>query len=101
MIVNINRDRYEVYIGRRRDRPHFGNPFSHAPGTLAVVRVETRDEAIQAFEDWLTGKKHQEIEPLRRDWILSNLWRLKGKVLGCYCAPKRCHGEVLERLANG
>jgi hypothetical protein len=26
---------------------------------------------------------------------------LKGKRLGCYCAPKPCHGDVLARVAEG
>jgi hypothetical protein len=25
---------------------------------------------------------------------------LKGKSLGCWCAPESCHAEVLWRLAN-
>lgn len=25
---------------------------------------------------------------------------LRNKVLGCWCAPKRCHAEVLVELAN-
>jgi len=25
---------------------------------------------------------------------------LKGKVLGCWCHPKECHGDVLARIAN-
>ncbi|MGD9564460.1 MAG: DUF4326 domain-containing protein [Pyrinomonadaceae bacterium] len=25
---------------------------------------------------------------------------LRGKVLGCWCSPKVCHGDVLARLLN-
>jgi hypothetical protein len=25
---------------------------------------------------------------------------LRGKILGCWCAPKRCHGDTLARIAN-
>ena len=25
---------------------------------------------------------------------------LKGKVLGCWCAPQSCHGDVLAELAD-
>lgn len=26
---------------------------------------------------------------------------LKGKILGCWCAPLPCHGDTLAELANG
>ena len=33
------------------------------------------------------------------DELREKLGELKGKVLGCFCAPDRCHGEVLHELA--
>ena len=32
--------------------------------------------------------------------LLSCLGELKGKVLGCFCKPKACHGDVLVELVN-
>jgi hypothetical protein len=32
--------------------------------------------------------------------LLSDLKELKGKVLGCWCHPKGCHGHVLAKLVN-
>ena len=31
--------------------------------------------------------------------LLAALPELAGKTLGCWCAPKACHGDVLARLA--
>jgi hypothetical protein len=31
---------------------------------------------------------------------MAALPELKGKVLGCWCAPSACHGDVLMRLVN-
>ena len=31
---------------------------------------------------------------------MRNLDELAGKRLGCYCAPKPCHGDVLVELVN-
>ncbi len=62
--------------------------------------VGSRAEAIQAFRDWLAGVTYQEIEPERRQAILNAIPSLKGKVLGCWCAPLACHGDVLAELAN-
>jgi hypothetical protein len=31
---------------------------------------------------------------------MAALPELKGRVLGCWCAPLACHGDVLAQLAN-
>jgi hypothetical protein len=104
-IVNIQKEPFEVYVGRRflshKDK-HFGNPFSHIKNSMVAPerRVATREEAILCFEAWILGEAFEEIEPDRRLWILQNVKSLKGKVLGCHCKPLACHAEILERLAN-
>lgn len=107
-IVHCKRSTFDVYVGRPgKPTPwHWGNPFSHKAGTLAAVKVATAEEAVQAFEDWLDGTVHLEIEPERRLWILNSLPSLAGKVLGCWCvtpeAPDApCHGRSLARRASG
>lgn len=32
--------------------------------------------------------------------LLAKLPELKGKTLGCWCKPNRCHGDVLTELVN-
>lgn len=96
-VVHVN-DGCDVYCGRRRHGMHFGNPASHGPG-LASVKVGSREQAIQFFDDWLAGK-HPDVEPDRRRWVLDNIPSLKGKRLGCFCRPKTCHCDVLVRLAE-
>lgn len=85
-----------VYIGRKNFGMHYGNPFSHLPlrQTKDAVQVKTRQEAVDAFRDWLDGKAYQDVETKRRAWILENMHLLKDKVLLCYCAPELCHGDV-------
>lgn len=101
-VVNLRSAKYDVYIGRKRgERYHFGNPFSHLPNTLAQCKVHSRDASIEAFRLWLDGTEHCTVEPDRRLWILANLDTLRGKVLGCYCKPLDCHGDIyLELLAS-
>lgn len=102
-VVNVRHGiPFDVYIGRMKDSAlHWGNPFTHLstamPGT---IKVPTREVAIQCHRDWLDGVAHQEVEPTRREWILANLPILKGKILGCYCAPKECHGDYYARKAE-
>jgi hypothetical protein len=78
--VHCKRERHHVYIGRPSK---WGNPF--------VVRKHgTREQVIERYERWLLGN----------DALMAALPELRGKVLGCWCAPRACHGEVLVRLAN-
>jgi len=94
LVVNIRTSEHDVYIGRTEEKFHYGNPFSHRPG-IRVIRVLDRGEAVSSYRDWLLGRKHHNVEPERRLWILDHLIELKGKRLGCYCAPAACHGDVL------
>lgn len=90
-----------VYIGRKRGEPmHFGNPFSHRSGTLAMLKVASREGAVQAFEAWLLGSEHQEVEPARRQWVLDHIGELRDKVLVCFCHPALCHGDIYAKLLD-
>ena len=104
-VVHCQRGQYDVYVGRGRcprtgQESIFGNPFSHLKDSLASVRVKTRVEAIQAYEAWLRGTAYLTVEPARRLEILKVLSELRLVRLGCWCAPKPCHGETLLRLAE-
>lgn len=78
---------YDVYIGRGSK---WGNPFSHQRGTRARYVVATREAAAAAYERYI----------FQQPQLMGALHELKGKRLGCYCAPLACHGDVLLRLAN-
>lgn len=94
-VVNLRAEKNTHYIGRTKDSLHFGNPFAMANSNIASVQVNGRYEAIKAFYDWLKGDAHQNVEPVRRAWVLDNIVTLRGKTLGCFCKPKCCHGDVL------
>ena len=82
VVVNLKRERYDVYIGRGS---RWGNPFK-------IGVHGDRQEVIRKYRDYL----------LKRPELLSSLEGLRGKVLGCYCKPKACHGDVLvEILGSG
>lgn len=87
-VVHCKREAFEIYVGRPSI---WGNPFSHKPSAHAKFRVKTRDEAIERFEEWLLTQPAL-VERVKRE--------LRGRILGCHCAPERCHAEVLARIAN-
>lgn len=94
-LVHCKRDPYDVYIGRCAGHANWGNPW-------VIGRHGTRAEVITRYEQWLrTGETFGNTlaKPEQREWILANLYQLKGKRLGCFCAPRlACHGAVLLTL---
>lgn len=93
LVVNLKKgQRHDIYIGRStQSKLHYGNPFHIGPDG-------TRNDVVDKYELWLRGCAYTELEQERRAWILGTLHVLSGKRLGCYCAPERCHGEVLIKL---
>ena len=77
-----------VYVGRPSK---WGNPFSHLPGTAAQWQVNSREQAIELYRQWILGKVGM-VEMIRRE--------LRGKHLVCWCAPLPCHANVLLEIAN-
>jgi hypothetical protein len=90
-VVHCKREEYEVYIGRPSE---WGNPFSHKTGTKAEFVVESREAAVEAYRVWLFDRMREDEGLLRR------VAGLRGKTLGCWCAPQACHGDVLARAAE-
>jgi hypothetical protein len=92
-VVHCKKEEFDVYIGRgirNGEKSKWGNPFSHKEGTLAEFKVSSRKEAIQKFEEYLLSNKN----------LMDSLEELRGKVLGCWCKPKSCHGDILLKYAN-
>ena len=81
-VVHCKKDKYDVYIGRPSI---WGNPFSHKAGTLAKYQTKTIEESVQKFEEYL----------LASPMLMKRLIELKGKILGCWCKPNSCHGDIL------
>lgn len=94
-VVHCKKEPYDVYIGRSSDGLGWGNPYSHQEGTGAQHVVPTRDDAVAAYRAWMESRLAAD-EPGLADLIRS----LHGKTLGCWCAPKACHGDVLADLAE-
>lgn len=85
-VVNIRKTKkYDIYVGRGSK---WGNPYSHIYGK--GIYCSNRSIAIKKYEEYIKSNKE----------LLESLHELKGKVLGCYCSPKRCHGEILIKLVE-
>jgi len=84
-VVNIRSSKYDYYIGRPS---MLGNPFRIGQGG-------SREEVIQKFREYFYARIDTDCK--FRELVLS----LAGKILGCYCKPKACHGDIIAEYLNG
>lgn len=82
-IVNLKKEEFDIYIGRGSI---YGNPYECGKdGTL--------DDVLSRYEKWL--------DFLLLDQIFQREFNnLKGKSLGCFCKPKKCHGDIILKKLN-
>lgn len=72
-----------VYVGRPTV---YGNPF-------VIGKDGDREQVIERFAYWISRAEQVDlVNRVRRE--------LAGKNLACWCAPERCHADVLLRIAN-
>jgi hypothetical protein len=80
LVVHCKRSSFDVYVGRPGK---WGNPF--------VIGTDgSRAQVIEAYRGWI----------LKQPDLMRDLAELRGKTLGCHCAPLPCHGDMLAEMAN-
>lgn len=83
MSVNLKIEDFDAYVGRAGKGwgGYFGNPRRPRPG-------DRPGEAVQAFRLYFIDRITKDEEYRRR------VDGLRGKRLGCFCAPAPCHADV-------
>lgn len=81
LVVDKNVTPYDVDIMRPSK---WGNPYP-------LSWFDSREDCLRSFRYYLLTTNRR---------VLRDLPELTGKVLGCCCAPRSCHGDVLARMAN-
>jgi hypothetical protein len=79
-VVHCRRELFDVCIGRPSK---WGNPF-------VIGRDGSRTEVIRKYRAWV----------ITQPQLMAALPELKDKILGCYCRPLACHGDVLVELMS-
>jgi hypothetical protein len=79
-VVHCKKKKFDIYVGRPTK---WGNPFE-------IGKDGDRKEVINKYREYLLSSPE----------LMSDLHELKDKILGCWCAPKACHGDVLAYWAN-
>lgn len=88
-VVNIRNNLYDQYIGRagKGQDGYFGNPFRLNPG-------ESRGSTLEKYKKYFYKRLANDPEFKRR------IHALKGLVLGCFCKPRDCHGDIIAEYLN-
>lgn len=80
-VVNLKHADYDVFIGRPSE---WGCPF-------VIGKDGTREEVLEKY------RRYMERRP---DLKARAKLELRGLVLGCYCKPLPCHGDILAAIAD-
>tara|TARA_R110000772_G_scaffold20466_5_gene57020 strand:+ start:163251 stop:163562 length:312 start_codon:yes stop_codon:yes gene_type:complete len=85
-IINIKdyEDTNYIYIGRP---DKYGNPFSSKDSNIAT-NVQSKEESLNLF------REHLNQNPDLIDDLIKDLKDNKVSKLGCWCFPKKCHGDI-------
>ncbi len=88
-VVNKYKEKYTIYIGRGS---LFGNPFK--------IGVDgNREEVIRKYEEWARHHIQSGVGFHTPNRLLETIYFLpKNAILGCYCKPKACHGDVIIKI---
>lgn len=80
-------DKQNIYIGRNMSfyvkgaiGSKWANPFS--------VKKYGRNKCLELYESYINNNTD----------LYNSLDELKGKHLGCWCYPEKCHGDILIKL---
>lgn len=91
-------DEDNVYIGRGRIVRIQGHRYPPTDSLFAnpykLKNCKSVDQCLSLYESHLLLK-------LRDPQIMKEFKKLKGKNLGCWCKPEKCHGDIiLKHLEN-
>jgi hypothetical protein len=90
-IVHCMRDKYDVYIGRYNARYNLPASKWASPFPLPKLHSESeRYESVSKYWGWILLPEQK--------YLIHSLPELNDKILGCWCAPRLCHGDVLIEL---
>lgn len=93
-VVNINKDKCDIYIGRSTQSHIPEYPQKGWAGNPYNLKDWNRTESIQRYREYFYDRIEK--DEIFRAGILS----LRGKTLGCFCKPLSCHGDIIAEYLN-
>merc|ERR1712224_275438 len=83
------------YIGRHNNyikgatKSKWHNPFK-------MSKIFTREMVVEKYRDYI----HKDARNEKGEKLIYDISELEGKVLGCWCKPQGCHGDVLVQMVQ-
>lgn len=89
-VVNLRTDKYDVYIGRpgKGEIGLFGNPYP-------LAKESERGSILEKYKKFFLARLEHD------DEFKTEVLKLNGKTLGCFCKPRPCHGDIICEYLNG
>lgn len=91
--MRVANKRYAAYTVNIMRPSEWGNPYSHLGYGLGLNKVKSRSEAIELFAILFYSEEFAD----RRRRLLDFP---SEAILGCCCAPKACHGDIISGYFN-
>lgn len=91
-VVSLHQEPFTVYIGRagKGQSGYWGNPIRRGhPCPICKQIHKLALHTLPCYRVYLENRIHS--DPVFRERLLS----LQGEVLGCFCSPRPCHGDIL------
>lgn len=84
-VVHCRHGEFDVYIGRPMPDFPDGSPFANP---FKIGRDGTRAGVLAKYEQYLRNSPE----------LMDKILELDGKVLGCWCKPAKCHGDIIVKI---
>lgn len=103
-VTNLHHQGYDVYIGRGGGGSvpkvpwrwgWLGNPV--VVGKVCPVCGDTHSDngsTLPCYREYL-------LERLKNPAWAEEFYKIEGKILGCFCKPRPCHGDVIVEVLDG
>jgi len=86
-----------IYIGRKGivfiDGKRYPKEDSIWCNPYKIDENNDRNTVINEYKQYIKNK-------IKNDNLFNELKKLKGKTLGCWCKPEKCHGDILIEIIN-
>ena len=90
-IVNLKHEKYDIYIGRS------GHNKDGYFGRICPICRNSHNDAgdtIRCYTIYFISRMQH--DTMFKEMVL----QLRGKVLGCFCKPGPCHGDVIKEYLD-
>jgi hypothetical protein len=86
-VVFIKNDELNKLERYPKESSIWANPFK-------INKETTRQQVLDKYKEYITNKLNENPK------LITELLKLKGKKLGCWCYPEPCHGNILLELID-